>query len=281
MRFNVRTGTKACIAAVLIGLSSGSLFADVTIIQLANEGVILSDQGSARVMIDGMVVEPYSVYGGLSAELSEQFFQGEGAFGGIQLALVSHQHHDHNQPGAACKFLQRSTKTQFVSSVQVMDLMREKCRQFITTSPRIRIIDPQQGHGSVIDMDAVRVTAFPISHGVGKYAKLQNYAHLVEIGGLRILHLGDAAMDAENFGAAGVENMNADVVLIPFWFFQPGPGGDITRRFLGAPHQIAVHIPPREMQEVKDFLQRQFPQVLVLENTLDQVSFAAAVPPPH
>jgi L-ascorbate metabolism protein UlaG (beta-lactamase superfamily) len=279
MRCSVRTGVKTCIAALLVGLSSSALFADVTITQLANEGVILSDQESARVMIDGMVVEPYSVYGGLSAELSEQFFRAEGPFDDILLALASHQHHDHNQPGPACQFLQVSTGTQFVSSAQVMDLMREKCRQFVTTSPRIRIIDPREGHAAVIDMDAVRVTAFPLSHGVGKYAKLQNFAHLVEIGGLRILHLGDAAMDADNFSKAGVERLNADVVLIPFWFFQPGPGGDIARRFLDVPHQIAVHIPPREMQEVKEFLQLQFPRVLVLENALDQVSFTAAAPP--
>jgi len=275
MRCSVRTGAKAWAAALFFGLSAGALRADVTVTQLANEGVILSDEGSAHVMIDGMVVEPYSVYGGLPAEVAEQFFQAKGPFHGIQLALASHQHHDHNQPGAACRFLQVSTVTQFVSSGQVMDLMRERCRQFVTTSPRIRIIDPQEGRAAVVEMDKIKVTAFPLSHGVGKYASLRNYAQLVEIGGMRILHLGDAAMEPENFSRADVKSLNADVILIPFWYFQPGPGGDIVRRFLNAPHQIAVHIPPGEMGEVKSYMQQEYPGVLVLENTLDKVTFTA------
>jgi len=253
--------------------------ADVTITQLANEGVVISDQGSARVMIDGMVVEPFSIYGGLSEELSSRFYRAEGPFEGIQLALASHQHHDHNQPGPACQFLQQSTGTRFVSSSQVVDLIREKCRQFVSTSPRIRIVGPKDGDSVEIESDGARVTAFPISHGVGKYASLQNFAHLVEIGGLRVLHLGDAAMDSENFSKSGIATLNADVVLIPFWFFQPGPGGDIVERFLQAPHQIAVHIPPREMQLVREELRLHYPSVIVLERTVDQVSFTAAVQP--
>jgi L-ascorbate metabolism protein UlaG (beta-lactamase superfamily) len=266
------------VAAVLAALYAVAL-ADVTITQLANEGVILADDGSARVMIDGMVVEPYSVYGGLTEEGSRLFYLAEGPFDGISLALASHRHHDHNQPGPACQFLQRSTGTEFVSSVQVMDLMGEKCPRFITDNPRIRIIEPREELAEVLEMDSTSVTAFPLSHGKGKYAKLQNFAHLVELGGLRILHLGDAAMEPENFSRAGVEKLRVDVVLIPYWYFQPGPGGDIVRRFLQAPHQIAVHIPPREMEQVQAYLQHEFPQVIVLAHTLDQVSFSATSPP--
>ena len=81
-----------------------ALRADVIVTQLANEGVILSDGGSARVMIDGMVVEPYALYGGLPPEAAAQFFEASGPFEGIGLALASHQHHDHNQPSPACRW---------------------------------------------------------------------------------------------------------------------------------------------------------------------------------
>ena len=259
------------------------LLADVTVIRLSNEGVILSDGGSERVMIDGMVVEPYSLYGGLSPEASSQFFRAEGPFAGIELALVSHQHHEHNQPSAACKFLQASTKTLLVTSAQVIDLMREKCRQFVTTSPRVRTIEPLYDHAEVINVGKVTVTAFLLSHGVGPYAGLQNFAHLVEIGGMRVLDLGDAAMDPADFIRAGVDKMNIDVALIPFSYFQPGPGGDVVRRFLDVPHQIAMHIPPDEMDEVTEYLHANFPRVVVMTKELEQVKFTAgevAPPPP-
>lgn len=262
-----------------MSLSASVVRADVSITQLANEGVILSDGGSGRVMIDGMVVEPYSVYGGLPEDLALQFVKAAGPFSGILLALASHQHHDHNQPGPACEFLQASTGTLFVSSAQVVDLMREKCRHFVTTSTRVRVIDPQYDRPEVIRLGDIRVTAFKLSHGPGKYASLQNFAHLVEIGGLRVLHLGDAAMDARDFVRAGVGTMNVDVALIPYTYFQPGPGAEIVRRFLDAPHQIAEHIPPREMADVKAYLKAEFPRVLVLEKALDHVEFSAASPP--
>lgn len=281
MQCNVRTGVNFYLIVLLLAgcISVQDLRADVTITQLANKGVILDDGGSARVMIDGMVVEPYSVYGGLSEEHSDLFYQAAGPFAGIQLALVSHQHHEHNQPGAACQFLQVSTTTQFVSSAQVTDLMREKCRQFITTSPRVRIIAPQYDHAEVIQLGTVKVTAFLLSHGSGRDAGLQNFAHLVEIGGLRVLDIGDAAMAPEDFARAGVDTMNVDVALIPFQYFQPGPGGDIVRRFLDVPHQIAVHIPPGEMGEVRDYLQVGFPRVLVLEHTMDHAQFGPLAQP--
>jgi L-ascorbate metabolism protein UlaG (beta-lactamase superfamily) len=275
----VRTGIEIALILLLL-LPVQVSRADVTITQLANDGVILSDGASARVMIDGMVTEPYSLYGGLPKEAADLFFKAAGPFAGIQLALVSHQHPEHNQPGAACRFLQTSSGTFFVSSTQVVDLMREKCRQFIITSARIRTIDPQVDRPEILTVQGARITVFPLSHGVGNYAALQNFAHLVEIGGLRVLDVGDAAMDPTDFQRAGVAGMNVDVALIPFWYFQPGPGGDILRQFLDVPHQIAVHIPPGEMAEVRQYLQAEFPQVVVMDQALQQVQFSPADPPP-
>ena len=73
--------------------------------------------------------------------------------------------------------------------------------------------------------------------------------------------------------------MKVDVALIPYSYFQPGPGAEIVRRFLDVPHQIAEHIPPREMADVKAYLKAEFPRVLVLEKALDHVEFSAASPP--
>jgi L-ascorbate metabolism protein UlaG (beta-lactamase superfamily) len=253
--------------------------ADITITQLANEGVII-EGGQARIMIDGMVVEPYSVYGGLPATAVPEFESASGDFAEIDLALVSHRHHDHNQPLFACTFMQASRETRLESGSQVLGLMREKCREFVTTSPRVREIDPQYGAPHEIMEGDARVTVFPLSHGTRKYARIQNYGHLVEIGGMAVLHIGDAAMDPQEFERAGLAERKPDVALIPFWFFQPGPGADVVKRYLDAPVKIAVHIPPGEMAEVKDYMAGAYPRVLILERPLEQVRFSAAAPPP-
>lgn len=273
--------SKNCaVAELLLGcLLSGPLAADITLTQLANEGVII-ESGQTRIMIDGMVVEPYAVYGGLPPAAVPDFRAARGDFADIDLALVSHRHHEHNQPEFACDFMQASDRTRLVSGSQVLGLMREKCRDFVTTSPRVREIDPQYGAPHVIEEPGFRVTVFPLSHGVRKYARIQNYGHLVEIGGMTVLHVGDAAADPTDFERAGLADRSLDVALIPFGYFQPGPGADIVNRFLDAPLKIAVHIPPGEMEEVQAYLAENWPKVHILARPLEQLRFSAAAPPP-
>ncbi|MDT8319483.1 MAG: MBL fold metallo-hydrolase [Xanthomonadales bacterium] len=271
-------GTLFLAALMLVSLVGGPLAADVTITRLANEGVIVSD-GRLRIMIDGMVVEPYSLYGGLPDKAALAFDRATGAFAGIDLALASHRHHDHNQPRFACRFLQASPGTEFKSSPQVIGLMREKCREFVLTSPRVHQIEPQYGVPHVTELDGARVSAFLLSHGVRKYARLQNYGHLVELGGVTVVHLGDAAMGPEDFARAGLDTVDIDVALIPFWFFQPGAGAALIERFLDAPLKIAVHIPPREMAETREHLAAEFPTVVVLAQPLDELTVGTRAAP--
>ena len=256
------------------------LQADVTITQLANDGVMVSS-GQTRIMIDGMVVETYSVYGGLPPEAAAQYKQVSGAFAGVDLALVSHRHHDHNQPSHACEFTQKSESTKLVSGSQVLGLMREKCRTFITTSPRVTEIDPQYENPYVFNRANAKVTVFPLSHGTRKYAKIQNYGHLIEIDGVTLLHIGDAAMDPTDFQRMGLDQIKVDVAMIPFWFFQPGPGIELVNKYMGAPLKIAVHIPPGEMEEVQPYMAESFPQVTILDSPLKEVRFIAEVPQPQ
>jgi L-ascorbate metabolism protein UlaG (beta-lactamase superfamily) len=244
--------------------------ADVTITRLANEGVVLDD-GTTRIMIDGLVVEPYALYGGLPTDLEQQFRNAQGVFADIDLALASHRHHDHNQPEFACLFLRHSTQTRFVSSGQVLDLMRERCRPFVTTSPQVQLIDPNYGIPAVMTTETAEVTVFLLSHGVGKYARLQNFGHVVNLGGMLMLHIGDAAMDPADFEVAAIDTLKLDVAFIPFWFFQPGPGFAVVERFMDAPYKIAVHIPPNELVEVTEYLAENFPDVQVLAEPGDSV----------
>lgn len=249
--------------------------ADVTVTQLANEGVVISD-GQTRVMIDGMVVDSYSIYGGLQPHARAAFQALSYPFDGVDLVLVSHRHHDHNQPGHACSFMQASTGSRLATSPQVIGLMREKCRPFMTGSERVEEIHPAPGEQLELAEGSARVRVFPLSHGTRKYAKIQNYGHLVEMGGVTLVHVGDAAMNPADFAAAGLDAVQPDVAFIPFWYFQPGPGTAVVNRFLDAPLKIAVHIPPGEMDEVKAHLAENFPDVKVLDQPLEQIQVSPA-----
>ena len=280
MQSSARIGGKLVILVLFAGIMAPVVSsADVTVTQLANAGVILSDGGKNQVMIDGMVTEPYSLYGGLPENVVALYSKASGPFAGIDVALASHQHHEHNQPVSACQFMQKSTGTLLVSSQQVVDLMHEKCREFAVAGPRIKVIDPQYDQPEVMQLGDVKITAFRLSHGGGKYSVLQNFGFLVEIGGMRVLHVGDADMNAADFIRAGVHSMNVDIALLPFLYFEPGPGPDLVHTYIDAPHKIANHIPPGEMAEIKEYMQGAYPEVLILEKPMDQVSFSPTVSP--
>jgi len=281
MLFSVQTGVRlittrlshAVCCLMMAMFCCANAQAEVIVQQLANQGYLLSDGKSTKIMVDGMVVEPYSVYGGLPAELIPAFNDASGPFANINLILVSHQHHEHNQPEYACQFMQKSNNAILATSSQVVDLMREKCRPFVTSSPRVQIIDPQYDEVESLQVGDASVSAFLLTHGGGKYEHLKNFGQLIEMGGMRILHLGGAAMEQADFKRAGVAAMKVDVAIIPFWYFQPGPGGGMIRRYLTAKHMIATHIPPGEMAEVKAYLKVEYPKVLILENVLDEARF--------
>jgi hypothetical protein len=99
------------------------------------------------------------------------------------------------------------------------------------------------------------------------------------MGGSSVLHVGDAAMNPEDFERAGLGQRKVDVALIPFLYFQPGPGAELVKRYLDATLKIAVHIPPSEIEEVKAYMAQSWPKVIVFERPLDRIRFSASLSP--
>jgi L-ascorbate metabolism protein UlaG (beta-lactamase superfamily) len=272
MCFASQAGVRFALLAGLL-LGAAGVRADVEITQLGNSGALITD-GEARIVIDAMVVEPYAIYAGLPPQAVEDFTRLTGPFADIALVLASHRHHDHNQPAFACDFMQKSSTSRLVTSAEVIGLMREKCRTFMTTSPRVESIDPQPGRPVVVQQGSARITVFRLSHGKRKYARIENFAHLIEMDGVRLLHIGDAVMDPQAFEDAGLAGLQADVAFIPAWFFQPGPGEAVVRAYLDAPLKIAVQVPLDEVAEARAFLAEKFAEVRLLD-PLESIIVAA------
>ena len=85
-------------------------------------------------------------------------------------------------------------------------------------------------------------------------------------------------MDAADFEKAAAHITDLDVVLIPFWYFQEGPGMEVVEQYMDAPHKLAVHIPPGEMAEVTEYLAEDYPDVLVLQQPGDTVVINSTEP---
>lgn len=257
---------------------------------LANEGALLR-AGDVAVLIDAFLAEPYSVYGALPEQTLEALLAAAPPFDGVDLALVSHRHGDHLQPAPAARFLRASPGTWLASSPQVLELVREADAALAPAmaeraadatdgarptdaapwpdeaagrpTPQPRAVLPEPGQSVRLRRDGLSVDVLRLSHGTGRFAAIQNLGHVIELGGQRVLHVGDAAMDPRRFAPYALAERDLDVALLPFWYFLDEGGRQLVREHLRARHVIACHIPPADLADVRAALAESDPHVLV------------------
>lgn len=202
------------------------------VIWLANEGVLLS-VGTQQVLVDAFIPERYSIYTALPADVAEQLLAGQPPFEAIELALVSHVHRDHFQPDYAQSFLEAHPETRLVSSPQVAALLP-------AAHAAVDAHFPPAGQSSRIEGNDIDVELLNLPHGIDG---MQNLGHVIEIGGYRVLHVGDAEMEPAHFEPYKLQQRRLDVALIPYWYFSSATGRQLIATHLDARLQIAVHIP--------------------------------------
>lgn len=220
--------TLACLPAC----SSAPRDHDLQITWLANEGVLLA-VGAQQVLIDALIPAPYSIYTSLPASVAQRLLAGEPPFAAIELALVSHIHRDHNQPGFAEQYLAAHPSTRLISSPQVVASLHAKNTQSLANWPRV-------GESQRLEHAGIEVEFMNLSHGI---EGMQNLGHIIGLGPFRILHLGDAEPDPANFSAYAFAARQFDVALIPYWYYSSAAGRDLIATHIQARLFIAVHIP--------------------------------------
>jgi L-ascorbate metabolism protein UlaG (beta-lactamase superfamily) len=57
-----------------------------------------------------------------------------------------------------------------------------------------------------------------------RFKEIQNLGCVIEIGGKKILHIGDADMTAENFSLFNLSHEKIDVAFIPYWYLMSSDG---------------------------------------------------------
>lgn len=263
---------KLFILIFALSLTSNTLAEGVQITFLGNQGYLLSD-GKDKILIDGFLGESYAIFEGLAPQAKLAMSKATGEFSGIDIGLASHRHFEHFQPDTACAFLKSSKATLMVSSSQVITVLKERCKPFAKTHVNIQVAKIRPGVATRYARDNVKVEIIPLSHGVGKYASLQHYGHLMTVAGKTILHIGDAAADPADFIAAGLQNRKLDVVIAPYTYFLRPSGKLILSQYLNAETKIVSHIPPKEIAEITAAITEKYPSAVFFEQRMSTKTF--------
>jgi L-ascorbate metabolism protein UlaG (beta-lactamase superfamily) len=110
-----------------------------------------------------------------------------------------------------------------------------------------------------------------LPHAKGARTQVENLGYLVELGGVRVLHVGDAHMAAETFAHFRLPERRIDVALVPYWYLLEEEGRRLVREQIGARRVVAFHVPPGEHASVSAQLRALMPEVRVLTRMMETV----------
>ncbi len=192
----------------------------VTLTFIPNRPVLL-ESGGTRVLVDGLVRDAVM----LSAREKQRIAAAEPPFEDIDLALATHEHYDHVTPSYVVEHLTASPGTVFASVAEIVPLL-EPVPGYAAIADRVVAVPFVEGRSTDLVLAGVHVTAFPVRHqGDGS-----NLAWLVDVGGARILFLGDAGFEwTTNLRADyGWPDLDIDVAVLPARWLEVYEGTIVT-----------------------------------------------------
>lgn len=233
--------------------------ARLEITYLANMGVLLSG-GGKHVVIDGLHHGELDDYATVPPSLLTPLEQGRAPYATIDLVLTTHRHLDHFNAASVAARLAADSTTIFVAAQETVDSLYARTR--LRPTPRVRgVVPPAQGEMRV-SVPGIDLTVIDLPHNATRSRRVANVGFLVSVGGLRILHVGDADPTAANFDPHRLGGRAIDVAIVPFWYLT-GNGGVMVRS-IGAKQWIATHVPPSDAASIRKDVQKAIPGAIVL-----------------
>ena len=216
--------------------------AGVEVEYLANMGVLLSS-GDKQVTIDALFGDGLADYYAVPIARRDSLEGGIGRFAMIDLVLVTHYHADHFNPLAVYRHLASNASAHLIASEQVVDSLRAALGDtFEPIGESVHPVTPPAGESDSIVVAGITVQVLRVTHTSARNAHVENLGFVVELGGERALHIGDAEMSDDNLRPFDLPG-RVDVALVPFWYLTGEDGRTIVGEQIAAADVIALHLP--------------------------------------
>ena len=239
---------------------------------VGNEGVLLSHNGKA-VLIDGLHREYGPAYLFPPPELLSAMETAKPPFDQVRAVLVSHVHLDHFHSGSVGLHLKNNPNARLVSSAQTMLEVGRNYAGHAAVRDRMTEVTPEWNQRKDVVVDGIKIAVLGMNHSGGNFWWVKNLGHIIELGGKKFFHFGDADMSLPNFAAFDLPTEKIDVAFVPYWFLLDENGRRLVRERIGAKTVVAVHIPPAEAAAEAEKLSRLFPGVISFVNIQQESVF--------
>jgi L-ascorbate metabolism protein UlaG (beta-lactamase superfamily) len=253
---HVRLALSLLVALLPSSVRAQSAPTGLTITFLANEGVMLSS-GSRKVLIDALFLRYGREYA-VPADSTQAALAGARApFDAVDLVLATHRHGDHFDPRPVSSHLQANPRATFLASQQVIDSLRRFAPARAIPADRTLARTTAPGSHRREVANGVRVQVLGLSHGE-RHADVEHLGYVVELGGRRVLHVGDTGVIEQDYARIRLDTARIDVALLPSWMVTSEEGRRVIDRWIRPRHVVAIHAgsgwfdrTAREVQEAR------------------------------
>jgi len=254
---------------------------------ISNAGFLVS-AGPEKVLIDPIFTDIGDP--ALKERTVADFEAADGIYRGIRLLLFTHYHGDHLDPVSTGRFLAHSPGTAMVGS-QKTALTYEAHSlpgAAAETAPRVMAATP--GLFQTMDLLAggvkMRVQHVLHERETPERTEAENLAYLFEIGGWRILHVGDIdgrAEKLEDFAPfRRMAEKGVDVAFLPCALVENPIGVDVIRDIFRPKTVVLMHYMESMADSFRQAVRRagdRLPPVVVFEKALESRRFDPAAFP--
>jgi L-ascorbate metabolism protein UlaG (beta-lactamase superfamily) len=240
----------------------------VSITFLANEGVLLSS-GPRKVLIDGLFLKYESGYAVPADSTRVALERARPPFDAVDLVLVTHRHGDHFHPAPVAAHLRANPRATLLTSRQVIDSLRGRVSASALLAPRFmaRTTAPGTRRREVVAGIAVELLGLP--HGGRKHRGVEHLGYVVELGGRRVLHVGDTEFTEATFAPFRLDTARIDVALLPYGAVTSREGRRVIERWIRPRQVVAFHVGEGETERVARAVQAALPGAVTFVRSLD------------
>ena len=250
----------------------------VEITYLGNEGFLLV-AGDRKVLVDALVATDMPSYVDQAPELRQQLLEAEPPFDGVDLVLATHEHGDHFDAQAVGRHLVANPEATFVSTPGAVRRLEREFAGFVTIGNRVHAVSPPADRPR--SMDGLGLTVLNLHHGKDRsYRTPDNNGYLIELAGMRLLHIGDTEVTADELRPLDLPGREIDLAFIPSWYFDARPWKGAVEAAIRPRETVVMHLAPRFATESRTSNQRQsrervprirkaYPDAIVFERPLE------------
>jgi L-ascorbate metabolism protein UlaG (beta-lactamase superfamily) len=264
-------GVIAVIGAVTVAMSlrsptTPSQDSGVSLTFLANEGVMLS-AGGKKVLIDALFLKYERGYAVPADSTLAALGRARPPFDSVDVILVTHRHGDHFHPAPVTTHLSANRPATLVTSRQVIDSLRVHAPARALPAERLmsRTMRPGTRRREVISGIPIELLGLP--HG--GHPRVEHLGFIVELGGRRVLHVGDAELSEETLAPLRLDTARIDVALLPSWAIIGRKERRAIERWIRPRQVVAFHVGERDGAKTARAVRSAMPGAVTLVRSLE------------